>query len=151
RHDRTAEDDAALVPGRVRACQGKAVRRESCGLGRDLAAGGLCRQRRRPAAGGVGVLGGAAVGGAAVPEVPVVRRRITGGREGHAERSRPCRWRCLDGDLRRRPRRGRNEDQKGDSTGQTPAHAPRISACGLPATATLSAIALKSPWTIIPG
>ena len=40
----------------------------------------------------------------------------------------PGRRRCLNGNQGRRPRRGRDEDQKGDSTGQTAAHAPRISA-----------------------
>ncbi len=50
-----------------------------------------------------------------------------------------------------RSSRGRDENQKDERAGQTPAHARRMSPCGLPETATVSAIALKSPWTIIPG
>ena len=92
-----------------------------------------------------------AVGDAPVAEVPMCDDGAWRG-ERDVEWRRAASGRCLDRDLYEAGRRRGGGDQKGDKSDQSRAHARKIFSCsGLPETATVSAMALNVPWTIMPG
>ena len=151
RDDRPAEDGAARIPHRIWTREREPVGRDRDALDRGAAVGGPDRCSGGPAARRVDMLDRDAVGAAPVAEVPVRADDINGG-EGDVERRRAGGGRCLDGYLVAGAAGRGGGDQKGGNNDQTAAHARRIFSCsGLPETATVSAIALKVPWTIMPG